>query len=170
MTASDMPSFHKEEVNVIIETPKGSQNKYGYDKEYNVYTLKKTLPMGMVFPFDFGFIPGTKGQDSDPLDILVIMDQPAYPGCHIKCRILGALTATQTEKDGEKVRNDRFIGVADCSEQYRSIDNIKALNKSMIREIENFFIDYNRHQGKKFEPGKWENAKKAVEIIKDAAS
>lgn len=165
MNAIKMPALNKKIVNVIIETPKGSQNKYSYNPDYKVYTLRKALPMGTVFPFDFGFIPSTKGQDGDPLDMLVIMDQPAYPGCHVETRILGVLTAMQTEEDGKKIRNDRFVGVAECSVQYHSIKKIKELNNSMVEEIENFFIDYNKHQGKKFKPIKWEDAKTALEMI-----
>jgi inorganic pyrophosphatase len=168
MKISKMPSCFKGTVNVIIETPKGSQNKFDYDPEFDLFTLKKALPMGTVFPFDFGFIPNTKGEDGDPLDILVIMDQPAYPGCHVACRLLGVLTADQIEKNGKKLRNDRFVGVAECSVQYHSIKKIKELSTSMIEEIENFFVDYNKHQGKKFIPLKWKNPEKAIEMINDS--
>lgn len=170
MKIENIPSFDKDKVNVILETPKGSQNKFAYDPEYKVFTLKKTLPMGTVFPFDFGCIPGTKGEDGDPLDILIIMEQPAYPGCLICSRVLGVLTAEQTEKGGKKERNDRFVAVSDCSVLYKSLDNIKDLNKSMIQEIEHFFIDYNKHEGKEFRPIKWQGAKKAIEMIKKASA
>jgi len=67
-------------LNVIVETPKHSQAKFAWDPELQVFRVKKTLPMGMVFPFDFGFLPGTKGGDGDPLDVLVIMEQACFPG------------------------------------------------------------------------------------------
>src|SRR4051812_48346051 len=98
-------------LSVIIETPKGSQNKFVYDPGMDLFRLKKTLPMGTTFPFDFGFIPNTIGEDGDPLDVLVIMDEPSYPGCLVECRVLGILKAKQTKK--KEKRNDRVIAIAD---------------------------------------------------------
>jgi inorganic pyrophosphatase len=152
---------------VIIETPKGSQNKFAYDEGYKTFRLHKTLPMGTVFPFDFGFIPHTKGGDGDPLDILVIMEEPVYPGCLVPTRLLGILKASQKEKDGTKTRNDRLVGVSECSVLYKDIKKLNDLNKSMVKEIENFFIDYNKHEGKKFKPIRWKGAKSARQVIID---
>jgi inorganic pyrophosphatase len=157
--------LYKNLVNAIIETPRGSQNKYDFDPKQGVFILSKTLPMGTVFPFDFGFIPGTLGEDGDPLDIMVIMEDPAYPGCLIRVRLLGVLEARQEDEKGKKIRNDRLVGVSDCSVLYNGIKNIDDLNKSMVTEIENFFIDYNKHEGKIFKPSGWKNAKKAMELI-----
>jgi inorganic pyrophosphatase len=157
---------YKNLFNAIIETPRGSQNKFDYDPKRGVFILNKTLPMGTVFPFDFGFIPGTLGEDGDPLDVLVIMEEPAYPGCLVRIRFLGVLEATQGEKKGKKIRNDRLVGVSDCSVLYSGIKSVDELNKSMVKEIENFFIDYNKHEGKKFNPLGWKNAKKARQLIK----
>jgi inorganic pyrophosphatase len=68
---------------VIIETPKGSRNKYAYDPKERIYGLRKVLPAGMAFPYDFGFVPSTIADDGDPLDVLVLMDEPAFPGCKL---------------------------------------------------------------------------------------
>src|SRR6266480_920007 len=84
----------------IIETPKGSRNKFDYDPDSRLFMLGGLLPEGMIFPFDFGFIPSTLGEDGDPLDILVLMDAPAHVGCLIEVRIIGVITAEQTE-DGK---------------------------------------------------------------------
>jgi inorganic pyrophosphatase len=151
-------------VNVIIETPRGSQNKFDYDPKLKTFRLSKTLPMGTVFPFDFGFIPDTMGDDGDPLDMLVVMEEPAFPGCLISVRLLGVLEATQKGK-GKKIRNDRLVGVSDCSILYGSIKKLDDLNKSMVQEIENFFIDYNKHEGKEFSPIGWKDKKKALNLI-----
>ena len=105
MKIKKIPTFYKGLVNVIIETPRGSQNKFDFDPKLGVFTLSKTLPMGTVFPFDFGFIPQTLGQDGDPLDVLVIMDEPAYPGCLIHTRLLGVLEA------GRKTRREKKFGM-----------------------------------------------------------
>ena len=152
-------------LNVIIETPRGSQNKFAYDPALKTFRLKKTLPMGTVFPFDFGFIPETKGPDGDPLDILVIMEEPVYPGCLVPTRVLGILEADQKEKDGTVMRNDRLIGVSECSVLFKAIKRVGDLNKSMVSEIEHFFMDYNKHEGKRFKPRHWKGRKSAFAAI-----
>jgi inorganic pyrophosphatase len=88
----------------IIETPKGFRNKFDYEPESNLFMLGGLLPEGMMFPFDFGFIPSTVGDDGDPLDILVMMDAPAHVGCLIDVRIIGIIKAEQTE-DGKTETN-----------------------------------------------------------------
>ena len=168
MKINKIPAIYKGFVNVIIETPRGCQNKFDFDPKLAVFTLSKTLPMGTVFPFDFGFIPQTLGEDGDPLDILVIMDEPAYPGCLIHSRLLGVLEARQEDKKGTKIRNDRLVAVSNCSILYENIKNIDDLNKSMVKEIENFFMDYNKHEGKKFLPSGWKNSKTAMKVIDKA--
>ncbi len=99
-------------VNVVIETPKGSRNKYAYDGELAVFTLGGVLPAGAVFPFDFGFVPSTLGEDGDPLDVLLLLDESVPPGCLVKARLIGAIEAKQTEPDGKQMRNDRLLAVA----------------------------------------------------------
>jgi inorganic pyrophosphatase len=158
----------KNTVDIIIETPKGCRNKYAYDEELKKFRLKKILPVGAVFPFDFGFIPGTKGEDGDPLDVLVIMDEPAYPGCVIECRIIGALKAKQTEKDEGKEENDRLIAVSTVSTSYSEVQSLKDINENILSEIEHFFISYNKQAGKKFEPHGWANGKEAMQLIDNA--
>ena len=85
-------------IQVIIETPKGSRNKYAFDPELRIFSLKKVLPAGMAFPYDFGFVPSTKAEDGDPTDVLVLMDEPAFPGCLLKCRIIGIIEGQQGKK------------------------------------------------------------------------
>src|ERR1700712_1601399 len=105
MKFNKIPTLDKGLVNVVIETPRGCQNKFNFDPDMGVFTLGKTLPMGTVFPFDFGFIPQTLGEDGDPLDVLVIMGEPVYPGCLVHTRLLGVLQARQEDKKGKKIRN-----------------------------------------------------------------
>jgi inorganic pyrophosphatase len=163
MSKKGDPSIYE----VVIETPKGCRNKYVYDKKKEHFKLKKIMPLGAVFPFDFGFIPSTKAEDGDPVDILVIMDEPAFPGCVIDCRIIGALKARQSE--GEKmIENDRLIGVAMVSEIYNDIKEAKDLNKNVKDQIQHFFVSYNEEEGKKFEPQGWVDAAAALEMIKKA--
>jgi inorganic pyrophosphatase len=105
-------------IQVIIETPKDSRNKYAFDSEQRIFILKKVLPAGMTFPYDFGFVPSTEAEDGDPTDVLVLMDEPAFPGCLLKCRIVGIIEGKK--KKGE--RNDRII--APVRERFRVLRNL----------------------------------------------
>ncbi|RZJ19793.1 MAG: inorganic diphosphatase [Acinetobacter sp.] len=139
-----------EYLEVIIESAGGSNQKYDYDPIGGHFKLTKLLPQGMVFPFDFGFIPGTVGGDGDPLDVMVITETPTFTGCRVNCRIIGALVCEQTETDGLKTSNDRYIGIADISEQYAKVNKFSELPKGLIEKLEQFFINYNDIAGKKF--------------------
>ncbi len=135
-------------INVVVETPKGSRVKYAYDEETRLFEVKKALPEGMVFPFNFGFIPSTVGDDGDPLDILILNEEPLVPGCLLRARLIGAIEATQKEK-GETMRNDRLIGMAIMKESPTFMEDLK-VSKKTWSEIEHFFIFYNQLSGKKF--------------------
>lgn len=117
---------------VIIETPKGSRNKFDYEPDANLFKLGGLLPEGMMFPFDFGFIPSTLAQDGDPLDIMVLMDAPAHVGCLIEVRIIGVIEAEQTE-DGKTERNDRLLGVAVHSYNHEDVESINDVSKHCSR-------------------------------------
>ncbi|MDR3678662.1 MAG: inorganic diphosphatase [Flavipsychrobacter sp.] len=152
-------------VNVIIETPRGSCSKYDSDFELETFKLDKVLPLGMEFPFDFGFVPNTKGEDGDPLDVLVMMDEAGFAGCLVVCRIVGVLEALQTEGDGKQMRNDRIIAVASVSNLYEKIDGIASLGENILNGIESFFINYNKLAGKEFKPLGWHDATAALKLI-----
>jgi len=152
------------DLNVIIDTPKGSRNKYSWDEKRGMFELSGLLPAGAVFPYDFGFIPNTRGGDGDPLDVLVLMDEPAFSGCLVHARILGVIEANQTEK-GKTTRNDRLLAVAAKSKTHEDLKSIANLNSKLLDEIEHFFVSYNEAKGKKFKPlGRFgpERAKKLV--------
>src|SRR5438270_164077 len=125
--------------NVIIANPKGSGNKYTFDPKTKLFKLSKILPEGLMFPLHFGFIPRTKSEDGDPLDVMVLMDESSYPGNHIECKILGVIEAEQTEKTGKSLRNDRLITAAVESHRYKDFHSLKNLDKYLIKEIINFF-------------------------------
>jgi inorganic pyrophosphatase len=139
-------------LNVIIETPKGSRNKFSYDAELELFKLGGVLPSGAVFPFDFGFVPSTIGGDGDPLDVLLLMDEPAFAGCLVPARLIGVIEALQTERDGETTRNDRLIAIAAKSHTHAHVRSIDDLNEHLVDEIEHFFISYNIIYGKQFKP------------------
>ncbi|HEX8287078.1 MAG TPA: inorganic diphosphatase [Pyrinomonadaceae bacterium] len=155
------------ELNVVIETPKGSRNKYSYDEKLGIFVLKGTLTLGHSFPFDFGFIPQTLGGDGDPLDVLVLMDEPAFAGCLVQTRLIGVIEAEQTELDGKKERNDRLIAVTAHSKTHSEIKSINDLNETLVNQIEHFFVSYNEAKGKKFELLGRFGAVKAKRIVEE---
>jgi inorganic pyrophosphatase len=152
-------------LNVVIDTPKGCRNKYAFDFDVNAYKLKTVLPSGAVFPFDFGSIAGTVADDGDPLDVLLLMDEPVFVGCLVESRLLGVIQANQT-KNGKTERNDRLIAVAAESHTHGGLKSLDDLDSTMIDEIEHFFISYNEARGKKFEPIGRRGPKDAKAIVK----
>jgi inorganic pyrophosphatase len=150
---SKLPPFAPEtgDLHVVIDTPKGSRNKFAWDEERELFELGGVLPAGAVFPYDFGFIPNTRGEDGDALDVLVLMDEPAFTGCLVAARLLGVIEAEQTEK-GRTERNDRLLAVAATSRTNGHLQSLADLNSKIIDEIEHFFVSYNAAKGKKFKP------------------
>ena len=149
----------------IIETPKGCRNKFDYDPDSGLFMLAGLLPEGMMFPFDFGFIPSTLGEDGDPLDILVLMDAPAQMGCLIEVRIIGIIEAEQTQ-DGKTESNDRLLGVAIHSYDHEGLETINDVSKTLLDQLEAFFISYNKQRGKKFKVTGTGGPKKAVTFLR----
>lgn len=135
--------------NVIIETPKGSRNKFAFNPKLNLFELKKVLPVGMSFPYDFGFIPSTLAEDGDPLDVLVVMDEPAFPGCLLRCRIVGIVEGDQGEGK-VKERNDRVVAIEENNQSFRFVKTLADLGKPFVRELEKFFVNYHELTGEKY--------------------
>ncbi len=152
-------------LNVVIETPKGSRNKFDYDEQLELFRYGKTLPAGSDFPFDFGFVPSTAGADGDPLDILVLMDAPGFPGCLVGARVVGVIEAEQTERDGSTSRNDRLIAVAEKSRQHRDVHSLADLGPVVLDEIEHFFVSYNTFDDKQFRPLARSGPERARQLI-----
>lgn len=149
---------------VVIETPKGSPNKLAFDPRYDTFVLKGVLPAGAVFPFDFGFVPSTRAEDGDPLDVLVLMDAPVFPGCIVPSRLIGVIEAEQTEQ-GETERNDRLLAVAANSATHRSIHELSDLSQDLISQIEHFFVSYNEIKGKRFQVKRQAGRKRALALV-----
>ena len=150
---------------IVIETPKGSRNKYDYDPECNCFAFAKVLPEGMTFPFDFGFLPSTLGEDGDPLDVLVLMDAPAMPGCMLDARAIGAIEARQKENGGEWIRNDRIIALAVNARIHEDAKSLDDLGPHVLKDIKAFFTQYNELQDKKFECLKDHGPKGAMKLV-----
>jgi inorganic pyrophosphatase len=152
---------------VIIETPKGSRNKYSFDPDQEIFSLKKVLPAGMAFPYDFGFLPRTLADDGDPIDVLLLMDEPAFPGCLISARLIGVIRGEQV--DGKKrIRNDRLVAIAEANHMYANVKKLNDLPRRFVKELEDFFVNYHRLEGKQYKLLGCRDADEAFRLIKQA--
>jgi inorganic pyrophosphatase len=152
---------------VIVETPKGSRNKFSFDVEQEIFSLKKVLPAGMVFPYDFGFLPRTLADDGDPIDVLLLMDEPAFPGVLVPSRLIGVIEGEQV--DGKKrVRNDRLVAIADANHMYANVRKLNDLPKQFLRELEDFFVNYHKLEGKEYKLLGCKGIAEAETLIKKA--
>ena len=154
------------EVRIVIETPKGSRAKYSYDPDCDCLQLSTVLPEGMTFPYDFGFLPSTLGDDGDPVDVLVLMDTPVVPGCVVRAKLIGAVKAEQKEKGGKWIRNDRLIAVAMHAQTHQKCENLSDLRPHLLTEIKEFFVEYNKLRDRKFRPEKDAGPAKARDLMK----
>ena len=138
-------------VRVVVDTPRGSRNKLKYDEELGCFKLSRILPVGHVFPYDFGSVPGTRAEDGDALDVLVLLEEPTFPGCIVTVKLIGGLAACQT-KNRKKLRNDRLIGSPQTPSNEAAFGHLEELGEGCLDQIEHFFVAYNEAQGRVFEP------------------
>jgi inorganic pyrophosphatase len=134
-----------------------------------LFRLDGVLPIGASFPFDFGFVPSTLGGDGDPLDVLVLMDEPAFTGCLVATRLIGVITAEQQQKDGKVNVNDRLVAVASESHTHEGVRRLRDLSPKLVDEIEHFFVSYNEARGRVFMP-KGRKGPQAAKAIVDAGA
>ena len=156
---------------VIIETPAGSRNKFAWDPDQRIFALKKVLPAGMVFPWDFGFLPRTLAPDGDPIDVLLLMDEPAFPGVAVLARLIGVIEGEQIEKQKngtKKNRNDRLVAVADAAHMYANIRRLKDLPDKWIDELQEFFVHYHSLEGKQYRLLGCKGADAAMKLIHES--
>jgi inorganic pyrophosphatase len=151
MRFDDVPPYEPEgdRVHVIIETPAGSRSKYKFDEKLGIFRLSRVLPAGLVFPYDFGSVPGTRAADGDPLDVLVLGLPPTFPGCLITVRLIGVLRARQVEH-GKSIRNDRLIGVGETPVNVSPVRALEDIEPGRLNDIAHFFETYNAAQGRTF--------------------
>lgn len=129
-------------VHVVVESPRGSRLKLKWDPGLDAFGLSRPLPLGLAYPYDWGFVPGTRAQDGDPLDALVYWDQASHPGIVLACRAIGAVMLEHDRRsDGARVRNDRLLVVPVKDERATSLESALDLPGRVRDEIEKFFLD-----------------------------
>jgi inorganic pyrophosphatase len=154
-------------VRVVIDTPAGSRNKYKFDGELGVFKLSRVLPTGMSFPFDFGSVPGTRAEDGDALDVLVMSEVPLFVGCLVHVRLIGVIRATQTQRR-VTIRNDRLVGSLETPVNKAAFRELSDVPRQKVREIEHFFLSYNEAQGRRFKISGRGGSKSAERILASA--
>jgi len=158
----------KAHVHAIVETPRGSRAKLEFDPKLRAFTLAKPLLVGLTYPYDWGFIPSTKADDGDPLDVLIIHDAATYPGLVLKCKPIGVLEVEQTSH-GKTGRNDRVFVIPDRSPFEGDLQDIRRLPKRAIDELERFFEATDALETKQLKFLGWRGPGRAIKAIKAAA-
>ena len=154
-------------LHVVIDTPRGSRNKYKFVPDWSCFRLGRVLPRGLSFPYDFGSIPSTAAEDGDPLDLMVLAETPTFVGCLVCVRLLGVIQAEQTEKR-KTIRNDRLLGVPVTPVNPPAFQRLADVPERDLGEIESFFVAYNRAHGRKFEPLGRRGAREAERLVRAA--
>lgn len=151
-------------IHVVVESPRGSQAKFKYDQDLGVIRLNRVLPNGESFPFDFGFIPGTVGEDHDPIDAILLLETPTFAGCVVRARPVGVLRAS---KEGK--RNDRILAVATLSKMYGDVKDLNHIPRDWLQAVERFYRAVLKVDEGEHEIGDFEGAESAKRLIKAGA-
>lgn len=162
-----LPPFFEETevVNVVIDTPKAASCKFKFDEEAQVFRVHKAMPLGLTFPFNFGFVPSTRGGDGDPLDVVLLTDFVLPVGAVALGKLLGVLEAEQQDRNG-KQRNDRLIAIPIELVSRAPMLPVVEFSRPLKTAIREFFVKYNELQGRKFRPIRYAGPQSAVRLVR----
>jgi len=151
-----------DEVNAVIEIPRGQTNKYEYDRQLHVFRLDRNLYSPVHYPVDYGFIPSTLSDDGDPLDVLVLVDAPSFTGCVMTVRPIGMLRMMDQGREDEKI-----LAVGTNNPIYQDVHDYTEVYAHVLREIEHFFTIYKELEAKTTRINGWDDAARAREIVRE---
>jgi inorganic pyrophosphatase len=166
-----LPAFGKDEtVNIVIESPRGSTLKLKYDPDLEAFSLSRPLVEGVMYPYDWGFVPSTLASDGDPLDAMVLWSHSSFPGVVLVCRLIGTLGVEQNSKrqPGRRERNDRVLALPVAAPGYAAIQDVSDLAQRTRDEIESFFLASTALEHKDIKFLGWSGAGAAYELVKAA--
>jgi inorganic pyrophosphatase len=154
--ATDFPT-----VEAIVEIPRGSRNKYEFDAATGSIRLDRVLFSSVHYPGDYGFIPGTQCADGDPLDVLILVEEPTFPGCRVRVRPIGVLLM-----EDEKGVDEKILGIPVADPRFAEVTDLSDLPHHWLAEVENFFETYKVLEGKAASAEGWQGAKEAIGVLK----
>lgn len=157
------PAHDPSWVEAVIEIPRGSRNKYEFDHDAGVFRLDRVLYSSVHYPTDYGFIVQTLAGDGDPLDILVVVEEPTFPGCHLRARPIGTL-----EMYDEKGQDEKILAVLEDDPRFTGIARIEQLHEHWTKEIATFFSTYKELQSLAVEVRGWHGVEEAWRVIEEA--
>jgi inorganic pyrophosphatase len=164
-----LPCYGKDGcLNVVVEAPRGASIKLKYEPALEAFTVSRALPMGLTYPFDWGFIPQTLAPDGDPLDVLAIHDGITHPGVLLRCRPLGVVELEQDAEEGGRERNDRVIAMPTWHDRMGEFEKATDLPTRLREEIEHFFLDATFFTAKNPKILRWRGTKRAAAVISKA--
>jgi inorganic pyrophosphatase len=149
------------QIEVIVEIPRGSRNKYEYDHQRHTICLDRVLYSSVHYPTDYGFVPGTQAADGDPLDVLIVVEEPTFPGCHVQIRPIGVLLMRDEAGVDEKI-----LGVPVADPRFDEIERLSDIEGHWLREIENFFDTYKLLEEKESVVEGWRGLEEALAALK----
>jgi inorganic pyrophosphatase len=153
-----------DEINVIVEIPSGSRNKYEYDKALDIFRLDRALHSPIFYPGDYGFAPRTLALDDDPLDVLILVSEPTFSGCLVVARPIGLLRMIDDDKEDDKV-----LAVPVGEPDYADVHNYTQIFSHQLRKIQHFFETYKTLEGKHTSTAGWDDAATARRVIAESA-
>ena len=149
-------------INVLIEIPGGSKNKYEFDKDMNAFALDRVLFASVKYPYDYGFVPNTLADDGDPLDGMVMMDEPTFPGCVIAARPIGMLLMI----DGGD-RDEKILCVPAEDPRYNEVKSLADVSPHRLEEIAEFFRTYKNLEKKVTEIQGWKDVDAVTPLVEE---
>jgi inorganic pyrophosphatase len=168
-----LPAFaHDDVFHVVVESPRGSAVKLKHDPDLDVFSISRPLPLGLVYPYDWGFVPSTKGPDGDPIDAAVFWDVGTYPGVVIPCRAFALIKVDQRLPDGSsgRRRNDRILAIPVEARRESSLTSASALPQRVRDELDLFFVTAAALEGKDPTILGWDGPEAALELIRASAA
>ena len=169
MNIEALPALAEDDstVHMVVEAPRGATVKLKYEPKLRAFTPARALPLGLSYPFDWGFIPGTRAPDGDPVDALALHDTGTYPGVVLRCRCLALIELDQRTGDGAaRERNDRLLLLPTWEDRLGDIRDFQALPRRMRDEVEQFFLSTTFFTAKEARILGWRNADQALAFLR----